>query len=191
MESQGHGRNATPGALALAFHFRCYTTDSNKRWELCPAPICAPVNGKYSYTYNEINTWRSTLRSLWLWLWRSTLRSPLRSLWLWLWLWSSTLRRSLWRSSTLRILWWSSTLRRLLGSITIRSTIAINRLWLWRLTEQQQKPNVDHCHQEKPNGVNSIFLKIQKNVIKFESIVLPCIGLKFWATQSPANHFME
>ena len=121
MESQGHGRNATPGALALAFHFRCYTTDSNKRWELCPAPICAPVNGKYSYTYNEINTWRSTLRSLWLWLWRSTLRSPLRtplrSLWLWLWLWSSTLRRSLWRSSTLRILWWSCTLRRLLQEI--------------------------------------------------------------------------
>ena len=43
---------ATPGALVLAFHFRCYTTDSNKRWELCHVPICAPAtpaNGKYSY----------------------------------------------------------------------------------------------------------------------------------------------
>merc|ERR1711934_1090956 len=29
----------------------CYTTDSNKRWELCPAPICAPVNGAYGYGY--------------------------------------------------------------------------------------------------------------------------------------------
>ena len=47
----------TPGALVLAFHFRCYTTDSNKRWEFCDAPICAATTttttakGKFSYTY--------------------------------------------------------------------------------------------------------------------------------------------
>ena len=37
----------TPAALVLAFHFRCYTTDKDKRWEHCDAPICS----KFSYTY--------------------------------------------------------------------------------------------------------------------------------------------
>ena len=41
----------TPGALVLAFHVRCYTTDSKKRWEFCETPICAAAaNGKFSYT---------------------------------------------------------------------------------------------------------------------------------------------
>ena len=58
----------TPGALVLAFHFRCYTTDSNKRWELCDAPICAAATttttttakGKFSYTYLHRNVFYIT-----------------------------------------------------------------------------------------------------------------------------------